>query len=467
MADQGQFAASWRQISGNFGNLCTFLLRMVAAAAREPAMRKSFDLFGGFRKDRRAGVAPMLAIAALPIMGAVGAAVDFSRINAARTSFHAAIDSTALMLAKEARDLSGAELAQKTDAYFNALFVQPQAYNVQLTPQLTSPEQGTFLLHIAGNATMDTTFARMLGYSQVTFSASSTVTWGIRKLNLALALDNTGSMAASGKMTALKTASHNLLSTLKKAATTPGDILVSIVPFATDVNVGTSNVNADWIDWTQWEINNGTCSNTNYTTKTSCVAQGKVWTPKSHSTWNGCVNDRDQNNDALNTAPVAAATSTMFPAHQVSGCPTAMMPLTSDWAALNVKIDAMTPTGNTNTTIGLAWAWQTLTPSAPMNAPATAPDLDRVIVMLTDGTNTQNRWTGSQTAIDARMQKACDNVKAANIKLYTVRVIDGNADLLRNCASDPSMFYDIGDASELNNVFSSIAQKLANVRIAK
>jgi hypothetical protein len=102
-----------------------------------------------------------------------------------------------------------------------------------------------------------------------------------------------------------------------------------------------------------------------------------------------------------------------------------------------------------------------------MNAPAAAPDLDRVIVMLTDGTNTKNRWSGSQTAIDARMQKACDNVKAANIKVYTVRVIDGNANLLRNCATDPSMFYDIDDASELNNVFSSIAQKLANVRIAK
>jgi Flp pilus assembly protein TadG len=430
-------------------------------------MRISFSLFARFRKDRRGGVVPMLAIAIVPMMAAVGASVDFSRINATRTAFQAAIDSTALMLAKEARDLSDTQLNQTTKAYFNANFVQPQAYNVQVTPQLTSPEQGTFLLNIAGNATMDTTFGRVLGYQQVNFSANSTVTWGIRKLNLALALDNTGSMAQSGKMTALKTASHNLLDTLKKAATTPGDILVSIVPFATDVNVGLNNVDAPWIDWTQWEADNGTCSNTNYTSKSSCQSNGKVWTPKSHSKWNGCVNDRDQNNDVLNTAPAAGATSTMFPAHQASGCPASLLSLTSDWAALNAKIDAMTPTGNTNTTIGLAWAWQTLTPTAPMNAPAAAPDLDRVIVMLTDGTNTKNRWSGSQTAIDARMQKACDNVKAANIKVYTVRVIDGNANLLRNCATDPSMFYDIDDASELNNVFSSIAQKLANVRIAK
>lgn len=430
-------------------------------------MGTRLSLFARFRKDCRGGVVPMLAITIVPMMAGVGAAVDFSRINATRTAFQAAIDSTALMLAKEARDLSGAQLTQKTNDYFKALFVQPQAYNVTVQPQLTSPEQGTFLLNISGNATVNTTFAQILGYSEVTFSANSTVTWGIRKLNLALVLDNTGSMAQSGKMAALKSASHNLLDTLKKAATTPGDILVSIVPFATDVNVGTQNVGASWVDWTQWEITNGTCSNTNYTTKNSCVSNGKVWKPKSHSTWNGCVADRDQNNDVMNTTPNPGATSTMFPAHQAANCPASILPLTSDWAALNAKIDAMTPTGNTNTTIGLAWGWQTLTPNVPMNAPSAAPDLDKVIVLLTDGTNTQNRWSSSQTAIDARMQKACENVKAANIKLYTVRVIDGNATLLRNCATDPSMFYDIDEANELNNVFSSIAQKLANVRIAK
>ena len=104
-----------------------------------------------------------------------------------------------------------------------------------------------------------------------------------------------------------------------------------------------------------------------------------------------------------------------------------MMPLGHDWTALNAKIDAMTPTGNTNVTIGLAWGFQLLSPVAPFNAPAPAPDLDKVIVLLTDGDNTQNRWTSSAIVDRRAHQKACDNVKAANIKLYTVRVIDGNA----------------------------------------
>ena len=48
-----------------------------------------------------------------------------------------------------------------------------------------------------------------------------------------------------------------------------------------------------------------------------------------------------------------------------------------------------------------------------------------------------------------------------------MRVIDGDATLLRNCATKPNMYYNVNQASELNSVFSSIAQNLANLRIAK
>ena len=143
------------------------------------------------------------------------------------------------------------------------------------------------------------------------------------------------------------------------------------------------------------------------------------------------------------------------------------MPLSADWTALHSKVDAMTPTGNTNVTIGMAWAWQTLSPVAPMNAPEPELDLDKVIVLLTDGQNTQNRFTSSTSSIDSRTEKVCTNAKAANIKVYTVRVIDGNASLLRGCATKPEMYYDVDEAAQLNSVFASIAQNLANLRISK
>ena len=48
--------------------------------------------------DRTAGVAPLLGICFIPLVGAVGAAVDYSRAASVRTSMQMALDSTALML---------------------------------------------------------------------------------------------------------------------------------------------------------------------------------------------------------------------------------------------------------------------------------------------------------------------------------------------------------------------------------
>ena len=69
-------------------------------------------------------------------------------------------------------------------------------------------------------------------------NASTEVVWGVKKLELALALDVTGSMASSNKMTELKKAAKSLLTTLKGVAKKDGDIKVAIVPFAVVVNAG-------------------------------------------------------------------------------------------------------------------------------------------------------------------------------------------------------------------------------------
>lgn len=424
-------------------------------------------VFSRFVSNQDGGVAPFLALALLPMMAATGAAIDYSRANSTKVAIQAALDSTGLLLSKDAATLSAAELTQKASAYFQAVFNRPEAQNVSVAHEFSSPQQGSFTLKLTGHADVPTMFGGILGKSKMAVSATSEVMWGIKRLNLALALDNTGSMSSNGKMEALKTAAHNLLDTLKAAEKVPGDIKVSIVPFATDVNVGTQHAASGWIDWTEWDAKNGTCSKSDYSSsQNNCTSRSGVWTPKDHSAWNGCVYDRDQNYDVQNNAP-AGTPATRFRAHQASNCPTAMMPLSEIWTDLHAKIDQLSPAGNTNTTIGLALGWQTLTAHEPFNAPAEATDLDKVIIMLTDGDNTQNRWSSSQSSIDGRMQKTCDNAKAANIKIYTVRVINGNASLLRNCATKPDMYYDVDHADELNMVFKSIAQNLANLRLSK
>ena len=57
-----------------------------------------------FLKNARGGVAPLMAVVAVPVMAAVGMAVDYSRVNAARTAFQVSLDATALMLSKGCRN---------------------------------------------------------------------------------------------------------------------------------------------------------------------------------------------------------------------------------------------------------------------------------------------------------------------------------------------------------------------------
>ena len=408
----------------------------------------------------------MLAIAAIPLMGAVGAAVDYTRASAVRSAMQSALDSTALMLSKNAATESSGQLQSAANGYFNAVFTRPEASNVALSVNYTSNGGSQVVLN--GSATVKSTFLNVLGFNAIPIAATSTVTWGNSRLRVALVLDNTGSMADSGKMTALKSAAQNLLTQLQTAAVNPGDVYVSIIPFSKDVNVGASNYTQSWIDWSDWEAANGKCSSTSYTTQTTCTQHNKKWTPANHNTWNGCVTDRDQNFDTTNDAPIAG--STLYPAEQYASCPVSLMALSYDWTSLANKINAMQPNGNTNQAIGLQMGWQSLT-AAPFTIPAMDPNYkySQVIILLSDGLNTEDRWYTNASSIDARQQIACNNVKAAGITLYTVQVNTGNdptSTLLKNCASDPTKFFLLTSATQIVTTFNQIGTALSNLRVA-
>jgi hypothetical protein len=92
-----------------------------------------------------------------------------------------------------------------------------------------------------------------------------------------------------------------------------------------------------------------------------------------------------------------------------------------------------------------------------------------VIILLTDGLNTQNRYSNDQDDIDARELQTCANAKAAKITIYTVQVNttgDPVQAVLRNCASSPEKFYPLTNANDLNSVFTTIGSQLTQLRIA-
>lgn len=445
-------------------------------------LRKLRAAASRFIGAREGNIAVIFALSAVPIISFVGVAIDYTRANAARTAMQAALDSTALMLSKDLSTgtINSSQISTKATEYFNALYNNKDAKNVSVAATYTPATGATpNKVEINGSGEINTDFMRVAGFPTMGFGSGSTTAWGNVRMRVALVLDVTGSMAWDGKMPAMQNAAKDLVDQLSKLATVNGDIYISVVPFSKDVNMGASYYNASWIDWTDWDAANGTCSNTTYKKKSTCEGNGKVWTPKNHNTWTGCFTDRTQDYDTKNTAPVTSNTATLFPAEQYSYCSTSssaylppIMPLSYDWTALKAKIDSLEPTGNTNQGIGLAWGWMTLTQSDPFNAPAKESGYvyKDAVVLLSDGLNTQNRWHSSASPIDARQKILCDNAKAANIALYTIQVNTGGdptSSVLQYCATNANNFYLVTSASQTASVFKDIATKLTMLRVAK
>ena len=444
-----------------------------------------------FRVARGGNVAITFAFATIPVIGAIGAGYDYSHANSVKADLQAALDSTALMLARDASTLSSSDLNTKANSYFTALFNRPEATIDSISATYTV--SGGSQVVVNGAVDVPTTFLRVLGSSSmqnITVSGSSTTKWGTTRLRVALVLDNTGSMADDGKITALKSATHSLLTQLQNAASTNGDVYVSIIPFNVDVNVGSANYNGNWIDWSDWEDANGSWQNTQSCSGGSSrhghshCNNTQTWVPANHNTWNGCITDRDQNYDQTVTAPnpadaslPASSPSTLYPADQYGSCPLQMMGLSYNWTSMNSLVDQMYPNGTTNQPIGLVWGWLSLVGGGPLTAPAMDSNYTytQVIILLSDGLNTQDRWYTSQTSIDHRMVNTdgsgtCANIKAAGITIYTIQVNTGGdpmSTLMRSCASSSDKFWMLTSASGIADVFNTIGTNLTKLRVAR
>ena len=89
---------------------------------------------------------------------------------------------------------------------------------------------------------------------------------------------------------------------------------------------------------------------------------------------------------------------------------------------------------------------------------------------MTDGLNTQNRWSKSAADIDAREIITCTNAKSAGITIYTIQVNTGGDPtqaVLKKCASSPDKFFLLTSANQMVSTFQQIGTALSNLRIAQ
>ena len=158
-----------------------------------------------FLTNCEGGVAPMLALAALPMFGFVGAGVDFSRASSARTAMQAALDATALILARDGQQSGNAQLSEIGTSYFNANFSHPDVTISQVSISVASNSNGTTAT-LSARGSVKTEFMNILGFSLLNVAVNSSAIANADGLGCVLSLNP----QKSGSITDQGSASVNL-----------------------------------------------------------------------------------------------------------------------------------------------------------------------------------------------------------------------------------------------------------------
>ncbi len=224
-------------------------------------------MFRRFLKDVRGNYAMLTVIAMIPIMGGLAISIDYAELSRQRSSTRAALDAANIATGRLIAQGTATDAEIKTYAkeFFEANLGSVNPANTHLTVTLPNNTYGGGTLKMQADLTYDPKFlpaAAMLVNRQssdldVDFRATSEVRLK-NTLEVALVLDNSGSMDELGKGTAdkrivlLRTAAKELVTTLAKQASQMKQISkpvqFALVPFSASVNVGPDNDDQDWMD---------------------------------------------------------------------------------------------------------------------------------------------------------------------------------------------------------------------------
>ncbi|GLR85823.1 TadE/TadG family type IV pilus assembly protein [Bradyrhizobium iriomotense] len=170
-------------------------------------------LLSRFISDRRGNIAVIFAIALLPVLAAVGAAVDYSLAVRARTKLMAALDDAVLVATAKSEITNTAATAQSNA--LNTFAAQMSAYNMATGSVTITVTDSLTTRTATGTATsfVSTYFMGLLGYKTMTVSASSSSAASLPTyIDFYVLLDNSPSQglgATSADMTALQAATSD------------------------------------------------------------------------------------------------------------------------------------------------------------------------------------------------------------------------------------------------------------------
>jgi Flp pilus assembly protein TadG len=200
--------------------------------------------FNRFLKDQSGNMAAVVALSALPLMMAGGAAVDYGNWVSVQARLQAATDAAALAAGREA-NLDEAELRRVATDYFMSNFGTPRnCRHAQHDDDARCQRQAAHRRQCDGRQLPAQDRRRESQY----ISASAEVSKEATGLEVALVFDNTGSMASQSRLSTLKVAANDFVEILFGPRDEADTLKVAVVPFSQFVNVGPDKSNNVWVD---------------------------------------------------------------------------------------------------------------------------------------------------------------------------------------------------------------------------
>lgn len=427
-----------------------------------------------FIDDRRGNFALTFAAASTVLMLAVGLGVDFAHTLNLKSNLSQALDGAILSTAREiARNNMGESAARaRVMQYLEANLAANRIDTAKTQLTLFKLDKSDNTITAEASTSYKMLFPVFTMAPEQTVAVGAAAAYAERKVEVSMVLDVTGSMGDYNKINDLKISAKAAVKEFIDNSS--GNTKVAIVPYSFGVNAGALS---KYVVDTKGKPAKDACSTER--------RGAEMFTDSGPSV------SKVTRADKINYSELGYTGS-----YDVDCPATAVQPLTKNSSTLNKLIDSLSPVGGTAGQIGLQWGWYMLSPnwngSLPVGSEAAAygaPNLDKYLILMTDGMFNSEAagvsggsiatYSGISQLSGRMAMTYCDAIKAKKVKLFTIgfRLKDiGNAGqrneaikMLQDCASAPTgsetTFFNAENGAQLTAAFKEIAKRVESVRL--
>ena len=406
-----------------------------------------------FRKGDSGTVALIFGLAAIPLVLAVGSAIDYSRSSTVENMLQVALDGAVLAVARSEGKPEQQRIALGTQ-HFAQNFTAPEGMDA-IRPRFVFTAD-----RIEGSVegSVPTTFMRVAAITGVPIGATSDAMRPVAgNAEIVMVLDYSGSMNDDSKYTRMATVAQDFITTMASDLSALSSLKFGVVPFSDVVSVD--------MPASEWSVPVAGMECTQDRVRPYTIQDAG---------WDGSLASKWALPHTINGAPFDPADCVDF---RSKGLDT--IPLGTNYAAIKTSIAAMQPFRDTHISLGAEMGWHLLSPAIPYTEAGSyaASNVHKFIVILTDGMQTSPGYGPGGTLDDPagddmvfaeqNLLDTCTAMKDKGVTVFTIGYdldpADPDPDIARSLANltacaTPGKYYNADVAgADLENTFADIA----------